>query len=153
MRVSEDELAGVVDLFGGLTRDELTQALTEVAYRAGDDIEEETVESAISGALASYHLVEYCDDDRTLIVAGPRAFPEQPDHAEDLPHIMGIDPRDVDRQSLGTLVRQRMGDEASAALAGANEDRMHELVDVSYDLEAWAPVDCTAVRSRIDARL
>ena len=153
MRLSEDELAGVVDTFGGLTRTELTRAVEEVAFRAGADVDAETVEEWVTDAIDAYHLVAYDDGDRTLYVAGPRAFPEEPPHGEDLPHIMDVEPRQVDRTALGEQVHDRLTDEATAALAGGNEDRAHELLDVSYDLEAWAPVDCTDVRSRLDAAL
>jgi hypothetical protein len=153
MRLSEDELAGVVDTFGGLTREELVRAVEEVAFRAGDAVDPETVHGWVDDATDAYHVVAYDDGERTLYVAGPRAFPEEPPHGEDLPHIMDVDPRQVDRAALGEQVRERLADEATAALAGGNEERAHELLDVTYDLEAWAPVDCTAVRSRLDARL
>ncbi|MFD1644769.1 DUF7109 family protein [Haloarchaeobius litoreus] len=153
MRLSEDELAGVVDTFGGLTRAELEQAVEEVAFRAGADVDAESVATWVDDAIDAYHLVAYDGGDRTLYVAGPRAFPEEPPHGEDLPHIMDVEPRHVDRAALGEQVHDRLTDEATAALAGGNEERAHELLDVSYDLEAWAPVDCTDVRSRLDARL
>ncbi|WP_267642515.1 DUF7109 family protein [Haloarchaeobius amylolyticus] len=155
MRVSEDELAGVVELFGGLTRDELYEALSELAYREGEELDGADAGETLDSAISSYHLVEYESDaaEKPLLVAGPRAFPEQPPHSEDLPHIMDVEPRDVDREALGEAVRETLDDEATAALAGGDTDRMRELVDVSYDLEAWAPVDCTGIRNRLDARL
>ncbi|WP_435363178.1 DUF7109 family protein [Haloarchaeobius sp. DYHT-AS-18] len=154
MRVSADELAGVVELFGGLTRDELYEALSELAYREGEELDGADAGETLDAAIKSYHLVEYeRDDGEPLLVAGPRAFPEQPPHSEDLPHIMDVAERDVDREELGAGVRATLEDEATAALAGGDTDRMRELVDVSYDLEAWAPVDCTAIRTRLDARL
>ncbi|WP_435335309.1 DUF7109 family protein [Haloarchaeobius sp. TZWWS8] len=153
MRVTADELAGVVELFGGLTRDELETALSEVAYRAEEDLDVETVEEAVADALRSYHLVEYDDGDRTLLVDGPRAFPEQPPHGEDLPHIMDVEPRHVDRDQLGNAVRDRIETETTLALAGGDHDRMRDLLDVSYDVEAWAPVECRGVRARLDAKL
>ncbi|WP_439025551.1 DUF7109 family protein [Haloarchaeobius sp. DT45] len=155
MRVSEDELAGVVDLFGGLTRDELYEALSELAFREGEELDGATAGETLDSAIKSYHLVEYDrgEGEEPLLVVGPRAFPEQPPHSEDLPHIMDVEPRDVDRETLGEAVRATLDDEATAALAGANTERMRELVDVSYDLEAWAPVDCAGIRGRLDARL
>lgn len=153
MRLSEDELAGVVDTFGGLTREELHRAIEEIAFRAGDDVDADDVDEWVDGAVERYHLVAFDDGDRTLYVAGPRAFPTDPDHGEDLPHIMDVDRRSVDRAALGEQVHGRLTDEATAALAGGNEERARELLDVTYDLEAWAPVDCNDVRARLDAGL
>jgi hypothetical protein len=156
MRLSEDELAGAVELFGGLTRAELQQAVDELAFRAGEEVPDDDVAAWIREALAGYHLVRYepdgGPDDRTLYVAGPRAFPEEPPHGEDLPHIMDVDRRAVDRTDLGEQVHARLTDDATAALAGDDDERAHELLDVSYDLEAWAPVECDDVRGRLDAR-
>ncbi|WP_435345389.1 DUF7109 family protein [Haloarchaeobius sp. HRN-SO-5] len=153
MRLSEDELAGVVELFGGLTHAELRRAVDELAFRAGEEVTDEEVDAWIDDAVAGYHLVRYEQaDDDVLYVAGPRAFPEEPPHGEDLPHIMDVGHRTVDRGDLGEQVHGRLADETTAALAGAAETRAMELLDVSYDLEAWAPVECADVRGRLDAR-
>ena len=52
MDVSGDELAGVADLFGGLTRAELGQALVELAFRDGADRERQDFADDIDAALA-----------------------------------------------------------------------------------------------------
>lgn len=62
MDVTGDELAGVVDLFGGLRRTELSEALAELAYRQGEDYEPTAFESDIDEAIQSYHLVAVADD-------------------------------------------------------------------------------------------
>jgi hypothetical protein len=153
VRVSDDELAGVVELFGGLTRDELRQALSEVAYRMGEEFDGAGVDTSIDEALNQFYLVRFESEERTLLVDGPRAFPELPPQGEDLPHIMDVEPRTVDRDELGRRVNDQLATEVTLALAGADEDRMRTLVDVSYDAEAWAPVDCSGVRARLDAVL
>lgn len=149
-----DELAGVVDLFDAMTRDELADALAELAFKQGADVDRAALETAIESAVEEYVLVEYDPaDGPPLLAVGPVAFPALPPNAEDLPHILDVPDREVDRQALGEQVTERLlGDAAQAADAG-DEERIHYLLDVSYDLEAWAPVDVSAARERLDAAL
>ncbi|WIV66895.1 DUF7109 family protein [Natrialbaceae archaeon AArc-T1-2] len=174
MDATADELAGLVDLFGGLTRTELERACSEVAYRTdGSSVETPTLEAAIESARSSFALVRYeravppaAGDEGTapddngdgvstepLLVAGPTAFPSPPDHAEDLPHILDVEPRTIDRERLGERTRDRFARAADEALESGSNDRIRHLLDVSYDLEAWAPIDCTSERARLDDAL
>ncbi|USZ68934.1 hypothetical protein NGM10_04155 [Halorussus salilacus] len=169
MADTTDELAGVVDLFGALTRDELERALVELAFKQGREVEREAVASEIDRAVEGYHLVEteYADssdaatasdesgDDgggaETVLVAGPAAFPTVPENGPDLPHILDVPDRDLDREDLGEAVAERLREEARTAAAAGDADRAEELLDVSYDLEAWAPVDASGVRETLDS--
>ncbi|WP_440769452.1 DUF7109 family protein [Natronorubrum sp. DTA28] len=158
MNATADELAGVVDLFGGLTRPELERALSEAAFRAdGQSVDESALEAAIDDALESFALVEYerrVDDERqSLLVAGPTAFPSVPDHAEDVPHILDIDRRRLDRDALGERVYEQFVDATETAVDADDDDRTRHLLDVSYDVEAWAPVDLASERDQLEASL
>ncbi|MFC4436793.1 MULTISPECIES: DUF7109 family protein [Natrialbaceae] len=171
MDATADELAGVVDLFGGLTRSELERALAEAAFRAdGASVDEDALEAAVDRALDSFALVAYEPSgrdgrvnatasattdggDETLLVAGPTAFPTVPDHAEDVPHILDVEPRRLDREALGETVRGEFADAADDALDAGDAERIETLLDVSYDLEAWAPVELDDERTRLDAAL
>ncbi|WP_226481126.1 DUF7109 family protein [Natrinema amylolyticum] len=163
MDATADELAGVVDLFGGLTRGELERALAEAAYRAdGRSVEDAALDAAVDAALESFALVRYAPagaddpptaDDEALLVAGPTAFPTVPDHAEDVPHILDVERRRLDREALGETARERVLEAADEAVAAADEDRIRTLIDVSYDVEAWAPVDLTDERRRLEDAL
>ncbi|EMA41797.1 DUF7109 family protein [Halobiforma nitratireducens] len=174
MDATADELAGVVDLFGGLTRAELERALSEAAFRAdGRSVDGAAVDDAIEEAVESFALVRYenenggdgggdgnearnADGDREpLYVAGPTAFPTVPEYAEDVPHILDVDRRDIDREALGDAVRDRFVAALESAVddSGENPDRIRELLDVSYDVEAWAPVDLSAERTRLEEAL
>ena len=141
-----DELAGVVDLFGALTRDELHDALEELAFKRGDGFDADAADEAVMDALRDYYLVAVDREggDRVL-VPGPVAFPELPEHAVDLPHILDVDSRDLDRETLATAVRARLESDA----ADADGERARYLVDVTYDAEAWAPVDLADVRESL----
>ncbi|MFC4246755.1 hypothetical protein ACFOZ7_07050 [Natribaculum luteum] len=166
MDATADELAGVVDLFGGLTRDELERALSELAFRTdGQSVDGATVDDAIEDAIERFALVRYeriappaerstaASLDEPLLVAGPTAFPSPPEHADDLPHILEIEPRSPDRGALGEQVFERFARAAIDALEEDDDERVRELLDVSYDIETWAPIDLADERARLDDEL
>jgi hypothetical protein len=167
MPPSGDELAGIVDLFGALTREQLRRAVREAAFRAGEDVDDAAVDAAITSAVAEYRLVGYdpeggdgeADADPAsagedgLLVVGPTAFPEPPAGSEDLPHIMDVDRRDADRDAAGEAVARRFRAETARAVERGDEHRIERLLDVSYDLETWAPVEMGPLRDRLDEAL
>lgn len=161
MRATGDELAGVVDLFGALTRQELSAALTEVAFKQGAAVDDAAVTDAIDTAIKRYVLVEYTPastdsdhaDTAPLLTVGPTAFPTLPPNAEDLPHILDYETRAVDRDRLAEQVRARLAADADAAVAAADADRAAALLDISYDLEAWAAVETDEIRASLSAVL
>ena len=158
MTATGDELAGVVDLFGALTREELSQALTELAFKQGAAVDDAAVTDAIETAITEYVLVEYAPtssdaDSESLLTVGPAAFPTLPPNAEDLPHILDYEKRAVDRDRLAEQVQTRLKAEADEAVAADDADRAAVLLDVSYDLEAWATVETDAIRASLSAAL
>jgi hypothetical protein len=150
MNVTGDDLAGVVDLFGALTPDELRAALDELAYRQGAEPPDE---SAIAEAVDAYTLVAYTDGETELFVSGPTAFPALPEGAMDLPHILDIEERAVSMADVGESVEARFRGDVARAVAVEDDARVRELLDVSYELEAWAPVELAELRTRIDTAL
>ena len=158
MTTTGDELAGVVDLFGALTREELSQALTELAFKQGATIDDAAITDAIETATGEYVLVEYQPaanntDNESLLTVGPAAFPTLPPNAEDLPHILDYEKRAVDRDRLAQQVRTRLKAEVDAAVAADDADRAAVLLDVSYDLEAWASVETDTIRASLSTAL
>lgn len=145
MDLTGDELAGIVDLFGGLTSPELDEALDELAYRRGVEPPDE---ATIEAAREAYALFEYDRDgtEEPLVVPGPAAFPTLPDGAEDLPHILDVEPREVDRAGLGEAALGRIEREIATDLDPGRRER---LLDLTYDLEAWAPIDASDLRDRL----
>ncbi|MFB6129703.1 MAG: hypothetical protein ABEJ28_02665 [Salinigranum sp.] len=168
-----DELAGVVDLFGALTRSELERALEELAFKRGRSADGEALAGAVDGAVERYYLVTYRsgsdggeptesnaevdpvgdESGAELVTPGPVAFPTLPPNAEDLPHILDVESRTIDRRALGTQVCERLRGDAARAVAADDRDRVERLIDVSYDLEAWAPVDVAPERERLASAL
>lgn len=156
MDVRPDGLAGIVDLFGALTRTELERALAELAFKRGEDVDAD--DDPIGAALASYHLVAVdaaavsaeADPDAAWLVPGPVAFPALPPDAEDLPHILDLPTRTVDQTAAGRAAEERFRADAAAAVESGDTDRIAQLLDVSYELETWAPVDLAGARRRLD---
>ena len=146
-----DELAGVVDLFGALTRGELERALSELAYRRGEDADD--AGAAVDRAVREYFLVEVDVGGESVLAAGPVAFPTLPEGASDLPHILDVEERDPDRAAVARATEERLRADAARAVAEDDEARMTRLVDVTYDLESWGPADAADVRERLDAAL
>lgn len=142
-----DEVAGIVDLFGALSRADLETALSELAYRRGED----PPDGAIDAALAAFALVGVDRDGDRLVTPGPTAFPELPGGAEDLPHILDTDGQSLDREPVVAAAVARFREEAVQVALRVDEDRAAELVDVSYDLEAWGGPDLAGLRTRLDA--
>ena len=173
---ARDDLAGVVDLFGSLTRAELSRALSELAFKQRTEIDEDAIAAAIDLAVAEYAIVpapeaavsaadgagggdcadgagDDPDAEPTFLAVGPAAFPSLPAGAEDLPHILDVPDRAVDRKALSSAVLDRLSDDAVAAIESGDADRLAVLADVTYDIEAWAPVDAGPIRERIVAEL
>lgn len=169
MDLSGDELAGVVDLFGGLWRSELSEALAELAYRQGEEYDLSAHAGDIDAAIRSYHLVAVDDPSEiadsaadgdgaaggagevaeALLLAGPLAFPTLPPDARDLPHILDIEGRTVDADDVGEEVAEMFREDARAAIDADDGSRIDTLLDASYELEPWTGVDLTAIRAEL----
>ena len=154
MELTPDELAGVVDVVAPVTRAELVQACGELAFKRGADIDEDAYEAAIEAALSTYHLVVVADHDTgtddPLVVVGPAAFPALPEGAEDLPHILDVPDRDPASEAVAAAAERRFREDAAEAVREGDGDRIQALLDVSYDLEAWGPVDLVSARGHLD---
>lgn len=152
MRVAADELAGIVDLFGALTRSELEDAVRELAFRDGVEFRLAAHQDAVADAVDAYALAVVetsVVDAEEAVVVGPAAFPTLPEHGADLPHIIDVAERSPDQTAVGRQVEQRLRREAAQAVTDGDVERMQTLLDASYDLEAWAPVEVDEVRTRL----
>lgn len=151
LAISGDELAGVVDLFGGLTRVELESALSELAFKRGVD---PPTAAVVDAAVGAYALVETdAGGPESLLVPGPAAFPTLPDGAADLPHILDVEERDVGGEPLARSVERQFRREVARAVNDGDRARIERLQDLSYDLEAWGPVELDRLRERLDDAL
>jgi len=153
---THDELAGIVDLFDALTRAELEQALVELAYRRGADVQQDAVSAAVAEAVREYYLVtlptEAVDgevDTEDVLIVGPVAFPMLPAEGEDLPHILDVPERAVDRAVAAEHVADSLREEAETVIEAGDDARAATLIDVTYDAEAWGSVDLGATRDRL----
>ncbi|MEF8779317.1 MAG: hypothetical protein V5A46_01390 [Haloferacaceae archaeon] len=150
----------MVDLFGSLTREELADAVAELAFKRGTTVEDGTVQRAIDDAVASYALAAIevdgeSDGQPTRLAVGPTAFPTLPDGAADLPHILEFDADDraLDRDAVAAAVEERLRREAARAAAEGDDDRLETLLDVCFDVDVWAGTDTDGVRRDIERAL
>ena len=148
-----DELAGIVEQFGALSRAELERAVEELAFKRGEAVEPGAVADRIEAAVEELRLVPVEREGTRLFAPGPTAFPALPAGAEDLPHILEVEERAVDRAQLARSAERRLREAAAAATAANDRERMAALLDYTYDLETWAPEDVAveSVRERLDA--
>lgn len=151
LSMDPDELAGVVDLFGGLTREELRSAVVDLAARGGEQFDDEALAEAFDTAVEGYYLVPVDAGEEELLVAGPSSLPALPEGGDDLPHLLDVEPRSVDPETAGTAALTRLHGEAARAVHEEDEERIATLLDVCYDVEAWAPVETADLRDRLDA--
>ena len=93
-----DEIVGAVDLFGGLSREELVGGFQHIGARMGDDVDIKVLNLRIDEAIEKYYLVEVAD--QGLLVAGPSALPELPEGGDDLPHLILVGEREINREEL-----------------------------------------------------
>ncbi|MXR52411.1 hypothetical protein GRX03_12450 [Halovenus sp. WSH3] len=151
MEYSGDEVAGVVDSFEALTRAELRQALAELAFKRGEDAEPGEFDEVIDEAIRAYQLIRI-EGEQSLLVVGPAAFPVRPEGTADLQHILDVEDRDIDRERAGEAAVERVREEAALAVEMGDTDTIEALIDVSYEIESWAPVDVADLRTYLDER-
>lgn len=149
MDIAPDELAGIADLFDGLTRAELREAVENVAARQGAAFDPADLAKRIEAARQEYYLLAVEHDGETVFVPGPAALPSLPNHAEDLPHMMDVPERVIDSERLANAARERLAADAERAIAEGDGDRAAFLLDVCYDAEAWGPVEVGPIRNRL----
>lgn len=152
MAYSDDEIAGVVGLFGALTREELESALAELSFRRGDGYTDEELAQSIENALATYGLVAV-ETDPAVLVAGPATFPELPASADDLPHMLDVDRAAPDRELAAGAAERQLREDVAIAVEAGDDEELQQLLDVTYELESWGPVDLAELRERIDEAL
>tara|TARA_B110000014_G_scaffold263296_1_gene259582 strand:+ start:1005 stop:1484 length:480 start_codon:yes stop_codon:yes gene_type:complete len=143
-----DELAGAVDLFGGLSRMELVQGFEDISARMGDSVDIETLNGRIDEAVEKYYLVEMKSQD--LLVVGPTALPELPEGGEDLPHLILVGEREINREEVEKSVVDRMDKEVEIVISRKDIDQMGRLLDVCYDLEIWAEINVEGIRKKLE---
>jgi hypothetical protein len=153
MEFPPDELAGIVDLFGALDRPTLRRGCVELAFKQGDDREPEHFDTAIDDAVESYHLLALEDSETELLVPGPVAFPTLPEGARDLPHILDAEEHSPDRQRLAEAAERRFRDDTADAIETDDREWIANLLDISYELEVWAPVELSGTRNRLGEAL
>lgn len=139
--ISNDELAGIVGMFGALTRSELKRAVTELTFKqTGERPGDQQIATMIKDALETWHLVTYETGESRFLLPGPAAFPTLPPLAEDLHMMLEIEARDIERTEIAEML---LDDLENAHAEGISMDTLTQL---SYDIEAWADIDASSLR-------
>ena len=146
-----DELAGAIDLFGGLSREELVRGFEDISARMGDHIDIEVLNLRIDEAIEKYYLVEMVS--RELLVVGPAALPELPEGGEDLPHLILVGKREIDMGEVEKSVRERIGREVEIVISKKDRNQMESLLDVCYDLEMWVGMNVEDIRKKLEEKM
>lgn len=160
-----DALAGIVDMFTTVTREELADATAELAFKRGESLDRDAVDRAIDDAVSEFALVSVeregetgtdqgAQGPPTRLAVGPTAFPRLPEGAADLPLILEIETdRTVDREAVAAAVEDRLRQEAASAAAEGDSDRLETLLDVCFDVDVWAGIETDDVRAEIEDAL
>lgn len=146
MKLNGDTIAGIVDLFGSLRRGELIQAIEELAFRSGKSIERSLIENEIDRSITQFELVPANDGEDPILVVGPTAFPTLPEYGQDLPHIMTVPDRSVDR----TVVEARLVATLVDEIDSADEVSREELREVGWDLQVWSTTHADWIMDVLD---
>lgn len=152
MNLTGNDIAGIVDIFGGLTRGELGEALAELAFKQGEEYDPSEFADEIDAVIDSYQLVSLDPQsidtpvDDSLLVPGPAAFPTIPEQSQDLRHILDIEERQIDRDTAGEAAADRLHEAAVIALRTEDDEEIDRLIDLSYEIETWAPVELDETR-------
>ncbi|MFB6300905.1 MAG: hypothetical protein ABEH65_11660 [Halobacteriales archaeon] len=149
MTPTHDELAGIVDLFGGLTRAQLRDAVEELAFKQGESVEQGDLDDRIDRACRGYYLLavpaetisDRPDEASPLLVPGPVALPSLPTYGEDLPHIMDPDQQLIPIEAKAAALREQLEADVQAAVEDEATTRAETLLDVCYAAESWGPVE------------
>lgn len=153
MTPTADELAGIADCFGGVTSEEICEAIEDLAARQGKAFDRSELRDQIDEAIATYHLIPVEESDRTLLCPGPAALPMLPEGGEDLPHLLSIDTRTVDQEQLGKIAERRLRGEAASAVNENDNDRIEALLDICYELDTWAGTETESLRKQLAQHL
>ncbi|MFB6114050.1 MAG: hypothetical protein ABEJ58_08115 [Halodesulfurarchaeum sp.] len=146
MDLTHDELAGIVDLFGALPEPTLQRAVEELAFRQGEEIDAEALDEQIERAREAFYLLGV-PGEPSLLVPGPASFPSLPEGAADLPHVLDVEERSVSDEVLERALRTQL---ARATAQTTDPQELADLMDVTYDAEAWTDLDLADVRDRLE---
>lgn len=150
MDFSPDDLAGITDLFDGLTESELKRALEDLAARTGREFDATQCATLIQNAIADYYLVSVPTDSGDVLVPGPVSLPSLPEHGDDLPHILDIEDRQIDQETIALAIEKRLRGDAARAINEEDERRANDILDICYETEAWGLIDTTEIRESLD---
>ncbi len=170
--ISKDELAGIIDVLGAATIEEIHLIAQELAeIRMLEVVESGDVEQLCESALGE-HLIETVSSeevdgagsDEAYYISGPNAFPDIPFELSEIIDILELSKREVDMskvaKSFSSRLKQRTKrlnekidsfffESPVASDITKLEKRYSDLLNLYYDYDFWLPGGISDVEDKI----
>ena len=170
--ITKDELAGIIDVLGAATIEEIHLILQELAeIRRLEDVTPDHVEQLCESALGE-HLIETVSSDEVedgvldevYYISGPNAFPDIPYELSEIFDILELSKREVDMSKVAKsfssrlIQRARRLNESIDSLSGELvsdddfarlEKRYRDLLNLYYDYNFWLPGGMSDIEDKI----
>ncbi|MCD4703090.1 MAG: hypothetical protein K8R64_02105 [Methanosarcinaceae archaeon] len=160
--ISRDELAGVVEVMGAATLDEMLSISMELScMREEEETKEERFKELCQKA-KDHHIIEsvsadevknVISDDTEYFIVGPNAFPDYPYELSEIIDILELSERELDMDRVAkkfarrikarlTFLRNRINelpDPAPIDRIKELEKKYSDLLNLYYDFDSWLP--------------
>ena len=170
--ITKDELAGISDVLGAATIEEIHLIVQELAeIRRFEAVSPADVEQLCESALGE-HLIETVsseevDDggsDEAYYISGPNAFPDIPYELSEIIDILELSKREVDMSKVAKSFSSRLKQRArrlnesidSLSEESASDDdfarlekRYSDLLNLYYDYDFWLPGGMSDIEDKI----
>ena len=170
--ITKDELAGIIDVLGAATIEEIHLILQELAeIRRLEAVTPDYVEQVCESALGE-HLIETVSSDEVedgvldevYYISGPNAFPDIPYELSEIFDILELSKREVDMSKVAKSFSSRLKQRAKGLNETINsflfespiasditklEKRYSDLLNLYYDYDFWLPGGISDVEDKI----
>ena len=170
--ITKDELAGIIDVLGAATVEEIHLIVQELAeIRRLDAVDPADIEQLYESALDEHLIeivsseeVEGADSDEAYYISGPNAFPDIPFELSEIIDILELSKREVNMnkvaKSFSSRLKQRAkrlnekidsfsGETTNVADISKLEKRYSDLLNLYYDFDFWLPGGMSDIENKI----
>ena len=170
--ITKDELAGIIDVLGAATIEEINLIVQELAeIRRLESVTSDYVEQLCDSALGE-HLIETVSSeevedggaDEVYYISGPNAFPDIPYELSEIFDILELSKREVDMSKVAKTFSSRLKQRAKRlngkidSFSGGSvldsdlamlEKRYSDLLNLYYDYDFWLPGGISDIEDKI----
>ncbi len=160
--ISRDELAGIIDVMGAATIDEVVSISMELSYmREEDESEEERIKKLCQKAkdqhiietVSSDEVKDITSNDTEYFIVGPNAFPDYPSELSEIIDILELSERELDMDRVARKFARRLKARLTFLKNRINElpdptpidwieeleKKYSDLLNLYYDFDSWLP--------------